>query len=377
MTESHDHFPSSTPDQTGEPRLIITDRHGREVAAEPIHESEDTETSILDTARSVYVDSISDPVIEGATMKAIRKISGASAETEDDAAKRSDYLDTVTDTLRLRLGAERTEEHTITNTRIAELVGDEWGVLNAELYERKEQVDASHHRRLRQYGGRALFAAEAGAAAVVTHYTHFGYLEPFLPAAAMGTTAALTRFRPDQETIDEIHPPTENRGTVEERAVKLLNELGLKENATRDTVAQAMKRWLKRNKPALQIDSDKMYATVKARFQALPTENGDIEAYRLRSSVELTFASLEEAQHAALTKERNNENRRRWIAGGVTYFAMLGLMYFGGLATEEETTPERGPSLIEPSPTNSGPDDGISEVPLPSDVPSEGYFDDK
>ncbi|AHB42359.1 hypothetical protein RAAC3_TM7C00001G0513 [Candidatus Saccharibacteria bacterium RAAC3_TM7_1] len=376
MTQSHDNFPSSRPDETDEPRLIITDRYGREVTTEHVHEAEDADGGALDAARSAYVDALNDPVIDGATMKLVRKVRGASAETGDDAARRSEYLDVVTDAVRLRLEAERTEDHTTTNTRIAELVGDEWEALGGELYERRVRVDASRHR-LRQYGGRALFAAEAGAAAVVTHYTHFGYLEPLLPATAMGTTAALTRFRPDQEAIDEVHPPTENRGPVEEQAVKLLNELGLKENTTRDTLALAMKRWLKRHKPSLQSEGGKVYTAVKARFEALPTDSSEVDAYRLRSAVELTFASLEEAQHAALTEERNNESHRRWIAGGAAYFAMLGLMYFGGIATKDETPPEKSPTFVEPSPTNSGPNDGVTEEPLPSDVPSEGYFDDK
>jgi len=376
MTESHNTPTAPRPDETDEPRLIIADRHGREVTNERIYEVEDADSGALDAARSAYVDALNDPVIDGATMKLVRKVRGASAETVDDAARRSEYLDVVTDTVRLRLEAERTEDHTAMNARIVELVGDEWEALNGELYERRGQTDRSHYR-LRQYGGRALFAAEAGVTAVAMHYTHFGYFEPLLPTVAMGTTAALTRFRPDQEAIDGIHPPTENRGPVEEQAVKLLNELGLKENTTRDTLALAMKRWLKRHKPPLQSDGGKVYAAVEARFEALPADTSDVDTYRLRSAVELAFASLEEAQHTALTEERSHENRRRWIAGGAAYFAMLGLMYFGGLATEEKTPPEKGPSLFEPSPTNSGPDDGVSEAPLPSDVPSEGYFDDK
>lgn len=357
-------------------RLIVVDEHGRERPQVPAPEQGEVVDQDLTAARTAYAEAYRGPVIDGYVRSFLH---GRNSQYGNDGTTRRDaYFDALTTAIESRL-ATGTEDHSDTTMRAVELAGSEWNTFNGELYEaRRDQEE--HTGLLRRFGGRALFAAEGGAAAIINHYTHFGMAEVALPAMVMGATAASTRFRPNVMTVDKIFPATKQRESIEQDTVAFLKELGLGDGATSGTIRREMERWLKRNKPTKldRAENTTLYDAVKARH-ALLAGDSDIEEFSVRSAVELTFISLEQAQRQALENARSAENYKRlgWGLGGYAVFLAASL-YFQGLHSNEEVHPdEHGPSLIEPSPTNSGPDDGISEVPLPSDVPSEGYFDDK
>lgn len=370
-TGPHEHpFAANESEQ---PRFIVTDRHGREISHSVQPEHDEGAGQELKLARAAYVDVVEPPVIDGAIRTFLSSSPTRGGEIQD---RRNEYFNMVTSDIQARLEAGNPEEHSETNTRVVELAGNEWEAFNGALYEARGDQEAPGGSIRRRLGGKALFAAEGIVAAGITHYTHMGPRELLVPITIMGTTAALTRYRPDVDAIDKVFPPTQDRGPIESSTVKLLNELGLKEETTVGVMRQAMNRWLKRNNPSRLNSKDRpVYESVERRLSKL-TDDIDIDEFRIRSAVELTFTALEQAQHEALGQERTKENKRRWAVGGIAYMALLGAMYLHGVGDKEEITPnEHGPSMIEPTPTNSGPDDGVSEEPLPSDVPSEGYFD--